>query len=190
MGSSPALAAPASAPPADRDLPLADRVGEAEFAAFYAEVGPRLWSYLCSVTGDRAAADDLTQETFTRVLASRFHPESEEHLRRYLFRTATNLARDRGRSARRAPLPLLEEHDPAVAAPPVGLSHDLARAWSGLRPKDRRLLWLAHVEELDHRAIGEAIGARAGSVRVMLFRARRRLAALLGHSEGSRKEIS
>jgi RNA polymerase sigma-70 factor (ECF subfamily) len=188
MATSPALAVPASAPPADRDLPLADRLGDAEFAAFYAEVGPRLWSYLFSVTGDRAAADDLTQEAFTRVLASRFRPESEEHLRRYLYRTATNLAHDRGRAARRAPLQLLDEHDAPIAAAPVGLGRDLARAWSALRPKERRLLWLAHVEELDHRAIAEALGARAGSVRVMLFRARRRLAVLLGREEPGRKE--
>jgi RNA polymerase sigma-70 factor (ECF subfamily) len=190
MTASPAFAAPVSAPPADRDLPLADRVGEAEFGAFYGEVAPRLWSYLYSLTGDRAAADDLTQEAFTRVLASRLHPESDEHLRRYLYRTATNLARDRGREARRAPLPLLEEHDPAVAAPPAGLGRDLARAWGALRAKERRLLWLAHVEGMDHAAIAATLGARAASVRVMLFRARWRLAALLGREETRRKETA
>jgi RNA polymerase sigma-70 factor, ECF subfamily len=182
------LAASLSAPPADRELPLVDRLGAAEFAAFYAEVGPRLWSYVYSMTSDRSAADDLTQEAFTRVLASRLRPESDEHLRRYLYRTASNLAHDRGRARAKAPLPLLDDHDAAVDPPPPGLTRDLARAWRSLRPKERRLLWLAHVEELDHRAIGESIGARAGSVRVMLFRARRRLAALLGREPEPRKE--
>jgi len=39
---------------------------------------------------------------------------------------------------------------------------------------------LAHLEALDHRAIADLVGAHPASVRVLLFRARRRLARALG----------
>jgi RNA polymerase sigma-70 factor (ECF subfamily) len=157
---------------------LASRLDEAAFTAFYEAVAPRLWKYLFFACRDRAAADDLTQETFARVLAARLTPESDEHLTRYLFKTATHLLRDRHRRPIPATAPLEEWDAPTASAEP-GPRIDLERALASLRPKERQLLFLAHVEALDHRAIAELVGARAASVRVLLFRARRRLAAAL-----------
>lgn len=54
--------------------------------------------------------------------------------------------------------------------------------------KERRLIWLAHVEELDHASIAATLGARVASVRVMLHRARRRLAQLLQRDTLDRRE--
>ncbi len=179
MSAAPAFADTVARPASQARTPLAERLGEAAFAAFYSRVAPRLWAYLFQHTRDRAVADDLTQEAFTRVLASRFEPESDEHLTRYLFKAAIHLVHDRGRAAARATLVPIEDHEAAVGPGPLGLRRDLARALDGLKPGDRQILWLAHVEEMDHREIGEALGKRATSVRVLLFRARRRLAALL-----------
>jgi len=187
MPALPALAA-GPAPALARATPLAERVDEGTFTRFYDEVAPRLWAFLTAQTGDRALAEELAQETWSRVLASHLEPESDEHLRRYLFRTAIHLVRDRARGAGRAPLPLVDSLDLAGASAPVGLGRDLERAFAALRPKERRLIWLAHVEELDHRAIGEAIGARPTSVRVMLHRARRRLAELLDRDAPERRQ--
>jgi RNA polymerase sigma-70 factor, ECF subfamily len=41
------------------------------------------------------------------------------------------------------------------------------------------LLWLAYVEGSSHKEIGEIVGLRSASVRLLLFRARRKLAGLL-----------
>jgi len=71
-------------------------------------VAPRLWKYLHFACRDRATADDLMQEAFARVLAARLVPQSDEHLTRYLFRTATNLLRDR---SRRPPAPTVALED-------------------------------------------------------------------------------
>ena len=187
MSAAPAFA-DAPAPALRPTTPLAARVDDGEFTRLYDEVAPRLWAYLAVQTGDRSLAEELAQEAWSRVLASRLEPESDEHLRRYLFRTAIHLLRDRGRGAAREMLPLVDELDLAEPAPPVGLRHDLARAFAALKPKERRLIWLAHVEQLDHRTIAETIGARAASVRVMLHRARRRLAARLGREAPKRRE--
>ena len=56
---------------------------------------------------------------------------------------------------------------------------DLLRIFARLAPRDRALLWLAHVEGRSHAEIGAALGLKAISVRVMLFRARAELARRL-----------
>ena len=48
-----------------------------------------------------------------------------------------------------------------------------------LRPRDRQLLWLAHAEGYSHREISEITGLGEASVRLLLFRARRKLARML-----------
>ena len=55
----------------------------------------------------------------------------------------------------------------------------MARLFGELKPRERALLWLAHVEEADHNEIGAALGLKSKSVRVLLFRARKRLAEIL-----------
>lgn len=166
-------------------LLVADRTGrrpnrpmdEARFEAFYRANAGGLWSYLHRLTGDTAAADDLLQKAFFRFLRADPQVESEEHLRRWLYRTATNLAMDHFREAKKS-----RERSPAGTAPAprdMDLRHDVKQIFGELKPRERALLWLAHVEESDHREIGEALGVKPGSVRVLLFRARKRLAEML-----------
>lgn len=193
-----------SAAVASAEALLAEESREDAFAAFYQSTARDLWAYLAAASGDRAAADDLTQEAFLRWLRAPVVFESDEHRRRYLFRIASNLLQDKRRAARRRPELPLEPAHPNLA-PGWGRGaeraenrladergggeaaqvarHDMARALARLRPRDRRILWLAHVEEASHAEIATMIGARAGSVRVLLFRARQRLARALGARE-------
>jgi RNA polymerase sigma-70 factor (ECF subfamily) len=48
-----------------------------------------------------------------------------------------------------------------------------------MRPRDRQLLWLAHAEGYSHREIAQITGLAAASIRILLFRARRKIANLL-----------
>ncbi len=48
-----------------------------------------------------------------------------------------------------------------------------------MRPRDRQLLWLAHAEDYSHREIAEITGLGTASIRLLLFRARRKIARLL-----------
>jgi RNA polymerase sigma-70 factor (ECF subfamily) len=50
---------------------------------------------------------------------------------------------------------------------------------SHLKPRERAMLWLAYAEGASHREIADVLGLHPGSLKTMLFRARRRLAALL-----------
>src|SRR5712691_4648799 len=67
---------------------------EARFEAFYRATAGSLWSYLHRLTGDAATADDLLQKTFFRFLRSNPAIANEDHLRHYVFKTATNLVFD------------------------------------------------------------------------------------------------
>ena len=66
--------------------------------------------------------------------------------------------------------------------PDLALRLDMARVFTALWPEQRQLVWLAYVEGASHKEIGAAIGVREGSVRVLLHRAKRKLAALLGEA--------
>jgi RNA polymerase sigma-70 factor (ECF subfamily) len=163
---------------------------EAQFEAFYRKTAGSLWSYIFRMTGDAATADDLLQKTFLGFLRANPTFESEEHARRYAFRAATNLALDHFRESKRDRVKLdsLLPHAPSIVDRGE-LRHDVSRLFGELKPRERALLWLAHVEEANHEEIGEALGVKSGSVRVLLFRARKRLADLLAKA-GIGPEVS
>ena len=48
-----------------------------------------------------------------------------------------------------------------------------------LRPREREMLWLAYAQGSSHRDIAGTVGVKVASVRLLLFRARRKLADLL-----------
>ena len=151
------------------------------FAAFYERSARPLWAYLARVSGDRALADDLLQESFIRFMCADTPQDGEVAARRYLFRIATNLLRDHWRKPRTTALEDVEEHhfqcegeeaqsDARSIVGPVLLQ---------LKPRERQLLWLAYAEGYSHREIASITGLASASIRLLLFRARRRAAALL-----------
>ena len=161
----------------------AELLNESEFQDLYRLHARPLWAYLYRLTGNTADADDLLQEAFCRMLATRLVTRDDGQLRAYLFRVATNAATDlwrRGGRASRREEPLTD--DSAVTEPDrdrAALKHDMARTFRDLKPQERMLLWLAHVEDSEHREIAATLGLKPASVPVLLFRARRKLAGLL-----------
>ena len=162
---------------------------EATFQAFYRKHGRALWSYLCRMVGNQAHADDLVQEAFCKFLVAPVGALDETAQRAYLFRIGTNLVIDQWRKRTREQQ-ALDQFAPAftpspssTAAGPAlegqGLSIDMARTFAELKPRERALLWLAYVEGSEHDEIASSLGLKPKSIRVLLFRARHRLAGLL-----------
>jgi RNA polymerase sigma-70 factor, ECF subfamily len=60
----------------------------------------------------------------------------------------------------------------------------MRQAFRRLKTRERQLLWLAYVEGASHKEIADSTGLKAGSVRLLLFRARRKLTGLIGRSPG------
>ena len=48
-----------------------------------------------------------------------------------------------------------------------------------LKPRERDLLWLAYAQGSSHKEIAETLGLKTASIKLLLFRARRRLAGML-----------
>jgi RNA polymerase sigma-70 factor (ECF subfamily) len=158
---------------------------EAAFRALYDRTAPRLLAYARKVGGRADLADDVVQETFLRYLTANVPEMTDEQTMAYLYRIATRLTidrwRERERERRWLGRPLESDALENVAAEPgaQGLDPDLEQALARLKPRDRALLWLAYVEGRPHREMARTLGVAAPSVRVMLFRARRRLAHIL-----------
>ena len=168
---------------------VAFHMDEETFRAFYDRTSRGLWVYLSRVTGDRHAADDLLQDTYYRFLRADATHESETHRRNSLFRIATNLARDARRRQLLRPFhdlrhtdksdvaDVTDSRDPATR---TETRADLSRAMAQLKPRERALVWLAYAHGSSHREIADTLGVQTSSVKPLLFRARRKLAEILG----------
>jgi RNA polymerase sigma-70 factor, ECF subfamily len=164
------------------------QMDEDTFREFYGRTAAMLWAYLSRATGDPHAADDLLQDAFYRFLRAKVAFESEAHRRHYLFRIAVNLVHDRHRRRRIDAAPMPDESMlPAGGnlAMETEQRADLQRAMARLKPRERDLLWLAYGQGSSHQEIAGSLGLKAGSVKPLLFRARRKLAGLLV-AQGSR----
>ena len=155
------------------------------FAAFYSRSARPLWAYLARVSADPALADDLMQESFVRFLCVTMPEPGEVAARRYLFRIGANLLRDHWRRPQPASIHEMPEELFSTAG---GSGRSDSQAMLGpvmkqLRPRDRELLWLAHAEGYSHREIAQITGLASASIRLLLFRARRKIARLLGDQE-------
>ena len=160
---------------------------EQALGEFYEKHARDVWTYAYRVTGNAADADDIVQEAFLRLFKAERLPDSDEELRRYVFRVAGNLVADRWRRRTRDERAALTAPDAAISA---GRDLDVVRTFSELKPRERALLWLAYVEGDSHTDIAESLRLGRGSVKVLLSRARSRLRDLLtarGMSKGVEK---
>ena len=165
--------------------PAAAHMDNGAFAAFYERSARPLWAYLVRASCDSTLADDLMQESYVRFLCAERAPsladDGEVAARLYLFRIATNLLHDHWRRPRAASIDELPEE-----AFTAGSSHaqteaqaELGPALNRMKPRERQLLWLAHAEGYSHREIAQVTGLASASIRLLLFRARRKIARLL-----------
>jgi RNA polymerase sigma-70 factor (ECF subfamily) len=170
--------------PIAEDADEAFQMTEEAFRLFYERTARSLWAYLARISGDRRVADDLLQDTYYRFLKSTAAIEDEAHRRNYLYRIATNLVMDAKRRPRVEQSGVDARDEAALRAPgdvarDAARRVDIGRAMARLRPRDRALVWLAYVNGSSHKEIADTLGLQTTSIKLMLFRARRRLAALL-----------
>ena len=152
-----------------------DATTQAEFEAFYARTAKQLHGYLCRLSRNSATADEVLQEAYIRMLDGRAIIGPDEPGRKsYLYRTATNLLRDRWRRQKverqfweKEPFSDAVHHN-------VGAALDVSSVFGKLSALDQTVLWLGHVEQLSHREMAEILGLREQSIKVILFRARAR----------------
>ena len=159
---------------------------EDAFRLFYEQTARPLFAYLLQVSGRRHIADDLLQESYCRLLSAKLPAMDEGQTKSYLFQIANNLLRDRWR--RSEDVGRTEPIEGSSSGPNPELQTDMRRAFEQLKPRERQLLWLAYVEGANHKEIAGSTGLRTGSVKLLLFRARRKLAKMLRGNPADAKE--
>jgi RNA polymerase sigma factor (sigma-70 family) len=158
-------------------------------AQLFEEHHDQLRRYLARFTGDPDLAADIAQETFVRFLQ---RPPHDVSAAPWLFRVATNLARDAARSQNRRRLLVMKgrammAHADPPPAPDSGIGRSVARravseAFAALSEKERTAL-LMREEGYAHREIAEALGTTTGTIGTLMARALRKAAARLANEE-------
>jgi RNA polymerase sigma-70 factor (ECF subfamily) len=161
---------------------------ERSFQALYDQTAWPLRSYVARVLGSATNANDIVQDAFLRLLRAPPATEDVQQLRALLFRIASNLMVDYWRQRQRERLAPEDRAIATTSDPDVALRVDMARTFGQLKPQQRQLLWMAYVEGANHREIAMALGLRERSVRVLLHRARQKLAQLLVRSGQGERE--
>jgi RNA polymerase sigma-70 factor, ECF subfamily len=146
----------------------------------------RLYRAAWALCGSREDAEDLVQDTYTRVLQKPRMLRSEEDLG-YLLRVLRNTYFSRLRAAARRPRadPLPDEldrlEDPSAAAPEAALdATELYGLIAELPDAFREALVAVDVVGLSYREAARALRVREATITTRLYRARQRLARTLG----------
>jgi RNA polymerase sigma-70 factor (ECF subfamily) len=142
---------------------------------YQANVG-RVFSLCIRMVGDRAAAEELTQDVFVRAWEKIALFRGDSAFSTWLHRLAVNVVlSDRKSSSRRRAHTAADDEaiDTAPAAPLApGDRMDLERAIAKLPPGARRVFVLHDVEGYKHEEIAEQLGVTTGGSKAQLHRAR------------------
>jgi RNA polymerase sigma-70 factor (ECF subfamily) len=150
---------------------------EAEYSEFFRVEFAAVVRTAYLIVHDQHAAEDLAQEAFTRLLLNwqkiARYERPDAWVRRIAIRLAVRFARrERMREV------LLRWVEPPR---PVRSSDlDLARAIRALPPRQRAAIALHYYEDRPLTEIADLLGCSHSTAKVHLFKARRRLATLLG----------
>lgn len=146
-------------------------------------------------TGNRADAQDVTQEVFIKLMKSRTVFRDAEHLRAWLLRVTINQCRDLARQAwkRRVDIsaePVEREVAERDEVCDAVVEHPVWSALRTLKETDRAILHLRYVEELTIPEIADALSCTQVTVRARLRRARLRLRQAMEGADGARRNAS
>ncbi len=150
----------------------------------------RVYRLAYRLSGNRADAEDLTQETFVRVFRSLadYSPGTFEG---WLHRITTNLFLDMARRRQRIRFDALPEDasermassaaGPEQAYAEMNLDPEIQRALDALPPDFRAAVVLCDLEELSYEEIAATLGVKVGTVRSRIHRGRVLLREALAH---------
>ncbi len=143
---------------------------------------PRLRRYARAMLGNRAAADDLVQDTLERAWIRLSQWRVGSDLRAWLFSIMHNLRVDQLRRPAVNTQPM-DDEDPgtptrATQTDALEVS-DIESALSQLPDEQREVLLLVALEEMSYAEIAEALAIPVGTVMSRLSRGRERLRQIL-----------
>ena len=171
----------------DTDHPAApgpiDAADEADIRRGMLALLPDLRGFARFLVRDRAAADDLVQDTLVRALSALGQFQAGTNLKAWLFTILRNQFFEQSRRRRRELTALstgfpAEEAGRAEQGDPAAL-RDLSRLLWALPPLLRESLVLVGAQELTHEEAARICGVPVGTMKARVSRARTQLAQIM-----------
>ncbi|MBZ5676550.1 MAG: sigma-70 family RNA polymerase sigma factor [Acidobacteriia bacterium] len=159
------------------------RGDEDAFRVLFETHKDRVYSIALRYAGDSAAAMDIAQDTFLKLLSSIQQFRGDASFESWLYRLVVNACLDYHRKRRRF-LPLLDDALDVFRAPRESTLHDLLREEQEERvqqvvaqlPEEQRIVVvMRYTEGLSYEEIADALGCRRGTVASRLNRAHKAL---------------
>ena len=192
----------------DQDAELVDRLrtgDESAFAALVSRYQTRLLRLAEATVGNRAVAEEVTQDTWLAVVRGVERFEGRSSFKTWLYRVLLNRARTAAGKERRSgfphapldecfgrdghwdtpPLPWAERVDEWIVA--AQLAQRLPEMLARLPEHQRQVVLLHDVEQLTPEEVSSMLGITGGNQRVLLHRGRARLRAMLAADLGARR---
>ena len=162
-------------------LPERGAVGSAagghDLEALFRSAGPELWRSIYGFCGGRRQiAEDAVAEAFARAIE---HADGIRDPLAWIYKTAFRLATRELERERRRP-PAMPDAVPGIDPTDA---HEILAALAQLSPKQRAAVLLHDEEGFTSPEVATLLGMSAATVRVHLFRGRKRLRALLSNEE-------
>jgi RNA polymerase sigma factor (sigma-70 family) len=155
-------------------------------------LAPMVLAHAMRLLGDRAEAEDVTQEALLRLwrIAPDWRP-GEAKVSTWLYRVTANLATDRLRRRRGVALDSVPEPEDTAPGPVAGLQDQarvaaLQQALDRLPDRQRQAVVLRHIEGVGNPEIAAIMEISAEAVESLIARGKRALSADLA---GRRAEL-
>lgn len=193
----------------DKLVRLLKRRDEAAFRRMVGLYQHKVYNLCFRMLGNAQEAEDLAQDVFVTVFRSIDSFRGDSQFSTWLYRIATNHAKNRilylarRKSRQRQPL---DEVDEAALGEPIGggervsrpdrqaMGHELERllqhAIAQLDEEHRTLIVLREIENLSYQEIGEITGLAAGTVKSRLHRARLQLKEIVDRYQAGERVAS
>lgn len=154
---------------------------DAEFTAAYRDHFTAVYRFLLFRASDRQDAEDLTAETFTRLLANRSRLGRDDVLP-WLYAVAKNLAINESKRRRRTEVPL-EDAPPLTTGSQPWRDPAVWQAVRRLRRDEQLVVFLKVVEDLRFTDVARIVGRSESAVKMSFYRGLRKLANTLEEGE-------
>ncbi|MCI0418497.1 MAG: RNA polymerase sigma factor [Acidobacteria bacterium] len=137
-----------------------------------------LYSLAYRLCGERGLAEDFVQDTVRKALEGAPALRHRQHLRAWLFKILTNVARDHLRRSDNWDESNLAEHfarTPAISVLSEATTHDVRNALSQLSSMQRAIILLVDMEDFTLAEAAEMLQIPLGTAASRMARARKEL---------------
>jgi RNA polymerase sigma factor (sigma-70 family) len=157
--------------------PLRRHLDDHSFERLYRRHLPEVYRYVLRDVGNRADAEEVTQNAFLDAYRALGRGHTPEKPRAWLFGIAKNATRRRYRTLSRRPHEVELEHEvlESVAEAERPQLEELRAAVGSLPATHQQVLFLREIEGLSYAEIANRMDLSHAAVETLLFRARRSL---------------